>query len=254
MTDATEGSMTIDELARRTGMTVRNIRAHQSRGLVPPPAVRGRTGYYGTEHAARIELIRELQGDGFNLESIRRLLEGAGPATEVLDFTRALREPFEDEEEPEIVPLSELISTWEVEPDPALLKTAEEVGLLRPLDEGRVEILSPRLFRAANELARLGVPAETAIAVAKETMRHARSVAKSFVGLFLDQIWEPFDKAGRPEERWPEVRDAIQRLRPIASEALLAIFQQQMTRAVDDAFGRELGSGSGRGRGGKKRR
>jgi DNA-binding transcriptional MerR regulator len=35
--------MTIDELARQTGMTVRNIRAHQSRGLLTttpttPPA------------------------------------------------------------------------------------------------------------------------------------------------------------------------------------------------------------------------
>ena len=36
MVDAT-AELTIDELARETGMTVRNIRAHQSRGLLPPP-------------------------------------------------------------------------------------------------------------------------------------------------------------------------------------------------------------------------
>src|SRR5918999_1322162 len=94
---AGDASMTIDELARRSGMTVRNIRAHQSRGLVPPPEVRGRTGYYGDEHLARIELIKEVQGDGFNLEAIRRLLEGAGgSSSEMLDFSRALRAPFED--------------------------------------------------------------------------------------------------------------------------------------------------------------
>ena len=52
-------------------MTVRNIRAYQSRGLLPPPELRGRTGYYGAEHVARIELIRELQSEGFNLEAIR---------------------------------------------------------------------------------------------------------------------------------------------------------------------------------------
>src|SRR3989449_6711739 len=89
-------SMTIDELARNTGMTVRNIRAHQSRGLVPPPNVRGRTGYYGDEHLARIELIKELQADGFNLEAIKRLLEGAGVlSSEGLDFSRTLRAPFQ---------------------------------------------------------------------------------------------------------------------------------------------------------------
>ena len=68
-------------------MTVRNIRAHQSRGLLPPPEVRGRTGYYGAEHVARIELIKEMQADGFNLRAIRRLMETSdGAVEEVLGF------------------------------------------------------------------------------------------------------------------------------------------------------------------------
>src|ERR671934_1806000 len=100
-----DASMTIDELARRTGMTVRNIRAHQSRGLVPAPEVRGRTGYYGDEHVARIELIKELQADGFNLESIRKLLDSAGGSSaEVLDFSRTLRGPFEGEQPGNVTP------------------------------------------------------------------------------------------------------------------------------------------------------
>src|SRR5919197_1836739 len=107
-----DASMTIDQLARETGMTVRNIRAHQSRGLVPPPEVRGRTGYYGDDHVGRIELIQELQADGFNLESIRKLLEGAGgSSSEVLDFSRTLRAPFEDEQ-PEVISAEELAGRW----------------------------------------------------------------------------------------------------------------------------------------------
>mgnify|MGYP002684132866 CR=1 FL=1 len=51
-----DADMTIDELARASGMTVRNIRAHQSRGLLPAPEVRARTGYYGPEHVARLQL------------------------------------------------------------------------------------------------------------------------------------------------------------------------------------------------------
>src|SRR5882757_6800506 len=108
VTDVTQADLTIDELAQRTSMTVRNIRAHQSRGLLPPPDVRGRTGYYGPEHIARIELIRELQSEGFNLELISRLLANAeGSSSEVLRFTRALHEPFADEE-PQIVEVAEL--------------------------------------------------------------------------------------------------------------------------------------------------
>ena len=71
-------SMTIDELARASGMTVRNIRAHQSRGLLPAPEVRARTGYYGPEHVARLNLIQELQGNGYNLAAISHLLAALG--------------------------------------------------------------------------------------------------------------------------------------------------------------------------------
>ena len=98
-----DGDLTIDELAQRTGMTVRNIRAHQSRGLLPPPEVRGRTGYYGPKHLARIELIREMQGQGFNLEAIRRLVDAApGSSEEPLRFLRAVAEPY-TQEQPEVL-------------------------------------------------------------------------------------------------------------------------------------------------------
>jgi DNA-binding transcriptional MerR regulator len=232
--------MTIDELARRTGMTVRNIRAHQSRGLVPPPEVRGRTGYYGDDHLARIELIKELQADGFNLEAIRRLLEGAGGSgSEVLSFSRALRAPFEDEQ-PEIIDMGEMADRWGGEADPALIARAEKLGLMRELGDGRIEILSPRLHRAGLELAELGVPAEVGLEVAAQVRTHARRVARVFIELFMDSVWKPFNRAGRPEEDWPKVRDSLERLRPLASEAFLAIFQQVMSEAVEQAAGREL--------------
>jgi DNA-binding transcriptional MerR regulator len=235
-----EASMTIDELARETGMTVRNIRAHQSRGLVPPPEVRGRTGYYGEDHLARIELIKELQADGFNLEAIRRLLEGAGGSgAEVLNFSRALRAPFEDEQ-PEIIDMREMAERWGGRADPALIERAEKLGMMRRLGDGRIEILSPRLQRAGMELAELGVPAEVGLDVAAQVRTHARRVARVFIELFMDSVWKPFNRAGRPEEDWPKVRDALERLRPLASEALLAIFQQVMSEAVEEAAGREL--------------
>src|SRR3990170_7350280 len=126
VTEPTEDALTIDELARRTGMTVRNIRAHQSRGLLPAPQVRGRTGFYGPEHEARIGLIRELQADGFKLEAISRLLDSAGGSSdEVLRFTRAVKAPFEDEQ-PQIVSATELAERWGAdETAPDLIRKAE---------------------------------------------------------------------------------------------------------------------------------
>ena len=68
----TDGLLTLEELTARVGTSVRNIRFYTSRGLVPPPVRRGRSGYYGPDHVARLELVRELQGHGFTLSAIER--------------------------------------------------------------------------------------------------------------------------------------------------------------------------------------
>lgn len=233
--------LTIDELARRSGMTVRNIRAHQSRGLLPAPDVRGRTGFYGPRHETRIGLIRELQADGFKLEAISRLLDSAGGSSEeVLRFTRAVKAPFEDEQ-PQIVSAAELADRWNAgDSAPRLLRKAEKLGILRPLPDGNFEELSPRLGQASAELGALGIPAETALEVAAQLRRHSEAVAKSFVSLFIDQIWKPFKDQGSPETDLPAVREALERLRPLASDALLAMFQLVMTEAVEERMGREV--------------
>ena len=240
MAEIQQNDLTIDELAQRTGMTVRNIRAHQSRGLLPPPEVRGRTGFYGTEHLARVELIKELQADGFHLDAIRRLLDSAGGSTtEVLRFTRAVHSAFE-EEEPRIVELTELADQWGPDATVKLVEQATKLGLYRPLGDGRFEETSPRLGNAGAELASLGVPADRALSIAAKVSRHARGVSRLYVELFVDVIWEPFERAGRPAERWPEVLEALERLRPLAAESLLAFFQMTMTEEVESTLGREL--------------
>jgi DNA-binding transcriptional MerR regulator len=233
------GELTIDELARRTGMTVRNIRAHQSRGLLPPPTVRGRTGYYGPAHVARIELIQEMQGQGFNLQAIRRLVEAAPTSSEEpLRFLRAVAEPYVNEQ-PEVVTGAELASRWGTQ-DPSMLTRAVKLGLLRPLGDGTFEDITPRLTRAGKELEALGVSADVGLELAAKIRKHADGVARAYVNLFVEQVWKPFEEAGAPEERWPEVRDALERLRPLAADTLLAIFGVAMADASEAAFGREI--------------
>ena len=72
---ADEATLTVDELSTRVGMTVRTLRFYAGRGLIPPPVRRGRVGYYGAEHIARLDLVRELQAHGFTLSAIEGYLE-----------------------------------------------------------------------------------------------------------------------------------------------------------------------------------
>jgi DNA-binding transcriptional MerR regulator len=231
--------MTIEELSSRTNMTVRNIRAHQSRGLLPPPEIRGRTGYYGLEHVTRLELINEMQADGFNLQAIKRLIDVSdGSGEEVLGFKRALMAPFE-EETPEFIEQSDLNERWGAL-DGKLLAKAQRLGLIRPLGSGRYEVPSPTLYRAGEELLALGVEPRVVLEVAEQVVRRTEAISRAFIELFLESVWKPFAEAGRPEEEWPRVREALERLRPLASEAVLATFQRTMTQGVERAFGREL--------------
>jgi DNA-binding transcriptional MerR regulator len=233
-------SMTIEELAQRAGMSVRNIRAHQSRGLLPPPEIRGRTGYYGPEHLARLELISEMQADGFNLQAIKRLLGTTDHSVEeVLGFRRALMTPFE-QDEPEFIDQEELEKVWGGEIDRKLLQRAERLDLIRSLGEGRYEVPSPTLYRAGEQVLALGVSPVMLLDVAEKIRRRSNAIADSFVELFLEGVWKPFVAAGRPDDQWPQVREALERLRPLASDAVLASFQRAMTEAVEKAFGKEL--------------
>jgi DNA-binding transcriptional MerR regulator len=219
-------------------MTVRNVRAHQSRGLLPPPAVRGRTGYYGPEHVARIELIREMQDDGFSLELIGRLLTSAGSSEAAMRFVRAMRAPY-GEEDPQVVTAEELTRRWGTE-DPKLLNRALDLGIMRRLGNGRYEEVSPRLARVSAELAELGVSARQALEVAGSLRRHSDSVARAYMKLFIEAVWKPFEAEGRPEERWQEVSEALERLRPLALESLVAVFSLAMDDATERTFGRQL--------------
>lgn len=232
--------MTIEELARRTGMTVRNIRAHQTRGLLPAPVVRARTGFYGPEHAARLELIKEMQAAGFNLSAIGHVLEmaPAGGGEELLRFERMLMAPWEDEE-PEVVSLEDLARRFG-EIDPSTLGRVVSLGLLRDLGDGTLEVPSPALLHAGEEVVALGIPLDHALAVVEKVQRHAKGVAREFVRLFVQDVWRPFKDAGMPQERLPEIRKSLEKLRSLSSDVVIGTFRLKMAAETEAAFGKEL--------------
>jgi DNA-binding transcriptional MerR regulator len=230
---------TIDQLAQRTGMSARNIRAHQSRGLLAPPTLRGRTGYYSDEHIARIELIQELQADGFSLELIRKLVAmAAGSSEEVLRFTRALRQPFGGER-PRVIEQRDLQQRFSsTAPEP--LARALELGLLRALGDGRFEEVTPKAWRGAEAAAQLGVPAQELVEVAAQAREHIDAVAAAFLRLFVDHVWRPFEDAGQPEDGLGPVLEALERLQPLAAETVQSLFQMSMGEAAQKRLGSEL--------------
>lgn len=233
------GELTIDELAQRTGMTARNIRAHQSRGLLSPPTLRGRTGYYKLDHVERIELIQDLQADGYSLELIGRLLRSTGGSSdEVRQFADALRVPF-GTEQPVEVELSALQRTFHSN-SPAVLKQMVELGYLRPAGGSRYEETTPEAWRGAAMLAELGIPAEDLVDAATEIHNAMDVIANRLVRLFADAVWGPFEAAGHPREGFAKVLESIERLRPEGSVVVQSVFQVSMSEAIEKRLGPEI--------------
>jgi DNA-binding transcriptional MerR regulator len=231
--------LTIDQLAQRTGMSTRNIRAHQSRGLLAPPTLRGRTGYYNEAHAARIELIQQLQADGFSLALIKRLLRSARDSTEELRrFSDALHAPFGDEA-PSVIELHELQQRFGTTSN-EVFKRLEQLGVLRRLGNGNVELVAPQAFAGGQVLSEMGTPVEELAEAAVEAHKHVEAIARICLRLFIDNVWIPFEQAGQPDEGLDRVREAVERLRPLVTRGVASLFQMAMNDVVERRIGAEL--------------
>jgi DNA-binding transcriptional MerR regulator len=239
MTTMSPNQLTIEQLAAESGMTVRNIRAHQARGLLSPPEVRMRVGYYGPDHAAQLKMIRDLQDDGFNLGGIKKLMDDShGTAERLLRFKRTLTEAPRSERA-ETLSTEELVDRFRISAAEAraVLAKAQKLGVLVPVGEGQYETPSPSLLVAAEQVIRSGISLDATLTMLEEIAQHADAISQSYVKLFLSEVWDPFRRAGMPQEQWTEMEASIARLRPLAAQALLVVFEERMSATVEDAFG-----------------
>jgi DNA-binding transcriptional MerR regulator len=210
--------LTVGQLADAAGMTVRNVRNHQSRGLLPPPDIEARTGYYGEQHLERLRLIQEMQADGYNLEAIRRLLSGS-------ELRRVATMPAE---EPEVLAAEELARRFGSHGGAALAE-AERLGVLRSLGDGRFEAPSPALLRGAEEAVARGLGLDAALRVVAEVRASCEAMARTFVGVFqAEHLGDGDDPVA-----------AVESLRPVAARTVAALFDQAMAaeaaRALDSS-------------------
>ena len=183
---------TVDELAATTGFTVRTTRYYASLGLIPPPIRKGRVGYYGPDHRARLELIRALQDHGFTLQGVERFLEGLpeGVTAEDLAIQRAL------------------ITSWSSE-------STDEI-----------------FVRIARELRRMGLPKDALAQAQEISTRHMEGLVVELSRLFRDQVIEPFRQTQHTAAEAEHFEQALPRLRDLTVEAIVAAFQEAANQSI----------------------
>jgi len=224
---AAEEMIGLAALTERVGMSVRTIRFYTSRGLVPPPVRRGRSGYYTADHVARLELVRELQAHGFTLAAIEkyvaRIPDAATPETIALH--RTMLAPWMADL-PETMTRQELVRRAGrplSEPD---LEALGALGIVQPVD-GRFQVALAHLSVGVS-LLDLGIPVEAARAAQQIFTAHGRAIAEELTDLFRTQLWPVYKEGGLAPE---QLRALVERFKPVTVAALVASYET----AVDEA-------------------
>jgi len=239
-----EAEYSIDELARKAGMTVRNVRAYQERGLLPPPERRGRRGVYSQTHLSRLTIIGQLLERGYTLANIDELLrawEKGQDLSQLLGLETAITSPW-SEEPPGYFTQRELLQLFGMPYKPSSIKVLDrvvELGLLER--EGkRYRAFSPRIIHAGAKLVAMGIPLNDLLNIVRGLRTNVESVAEQLVQLVLP-ILDSYSKSRLPPpEEVPKLADLIWRLRPLAQAAVSAEVDRAMENAANKYFGDRL--------------
>ncbi|WP_097274303.1 MerR family transcriptional regulator [Streptomyces sp. TLI_55] len=238
----------IEDLAHRSGATVRTIRAYQDRGLLPRPERRGRANVYSDAHLARLHQIADLLDRGFTLASIKELLEawdaGRGLGG-VLGLVAEVDGPWSDEEAVRIS-RAELDERFGGSPDAAAVADAVELGVLEPVpgDEDSFLVPSPQELAVAVELHAAGVPLSAIAGHLRELRGQVEHIAARFLEFTTEYVFARYlDGPHRPTDaEAAEAASLVRRLRPLAQQTVDAELARAMRLLAVRHLRRHLGT------------
>jgi DNA-binding transcriptional MerR regulator len=130
----------LDDLAKISGVSARNIRAYRERGLLDPPRRVGRSAYYDDYHLSQLRTINQLLRRGFNsahiAEFFASMRQGADLA-DILGIQQAMLGPRPDEE-PEAPAEPTAPRAVGIDPEGDEARKLIDYGLAELIDDGVV--------------------------------------------------------------------------------------------------------------------
>lgn len=236
-----EVEYSIDELARKADATVRNVRAYQDRGLIPPPERRGRKGIYSDAHLSRLRIIGRLLDRGYTLANISELIdtwEQGNDFRHLLGLETAVATPWSDEL-PDYLTLPQLLKRFGNAFSGKGLRKAIDLDLIQP--EGvRYRVPSPRMLHAGSELVEAGIPLEAMLDVVASLRRNVEQAADDMVKLIATHVFDRYGDELPPATDLPDLADLIWRLRPLVEMAVLPEVSRAMEKAANQHLGDRL--------------
>lgn len=229
----------ISELARAAGTTVRNVRAYQSKQLLPSPERDGRSSVYSDVHLARLKLIGRLLERGYTLANIAEMvdaLDRGADVGELLGLEAAITSPFSSEL-PTYMTIGELVEMFGLASlTPSVIERAISVDLIRR--EGtRFLVTSPRILSVGADLVQAGIPLTVLLDQIADLRSDMERVAARFVELVATQVFDAVSpKRIPPASEHRRLAELVMRVRPLARAAV----DVELARALDASIQGEL--------------
>jgi DNA-binding transcriptional MerR regulator len=238
--DAVGTEYRLDELARQAGVASTTVRLYQTRGLLAPPRLEGRTGWYDDSHLSRLRLIARLQGEGYSLAGIANLLDQweLGRSLDAVVGVEAQLDALVGGVHSVVVDPAELVDRFpEGAMTPDAMQRAVFLGLAQPTGTGRIRVTDRRFLETGATLAHLGIPVEVILDEWEALVAHTDEIAARFIALFEAHLAPADWQQGLDSEQARELAHSLARLQSTARQVLAAALDASVARLGRERLG-----------------
>ncbi len=223
----------LDELARRAEVPSTTVRLYQSKGLLAPPRIEGRTGWYDESHLSRLRLIARLQADGHSLSGIRDLLDQwqRGRSLDALIGVEAELAALIGDVHAVVVNAAELLQRFPSGAmTPELMHRAASLGLIAPTSDGMIRVADRRFIETGSALAQLGIPIDVVLDEWEVLVGYTDEIAERFINLFDRHLASKDWRSDLDTERSGELATTLARLQLTARQVLVAALDASVAK------------------------
>jgi len=230
----------LDELARHAEVASTTVRLYQSKGLLAPPRLEGRTGWYDDSHLSRLRLIARLQNEGHSLAGIADLLEQweNGRSLDAVIGIEAELDSLLGGVHAIVLDPADLLARFpEGSMTPDLMQRAAALELVEPTDDGKIRVADRRFLDSGAALAELGIPAHVILDEWEALVVHTDDIAERFITIFEQQLAPEDWRAGLDTDEARVLGATLAQLQVTARQVLVAALDASVARLGRERLG-----------------
>jgi DNA-binding transcriptional MerR regulator len=228
----------LDDLARVSGVSARNIRAYRERGLLDPPRRVGRSAYYDDYHLSQLKTINQLLRKGFNSAHIAEFFTSMRQGADLADILGIQRAVLGRRAEQAAEPAKDDTLALDIDPDANEAQRLIEHGLAK-LEDGAVVLTDQKIREIVARTPEQLLYVRAILRIFESTRATIDELATEVVNALEECVVARFgpNYVPKPDE-YPELSRIVQDYRDlghkVVGDRLDAALQERMVAAISN--------------------